>query len=120
MVQEVKRCLRKTLRNARLDYDELHTVLIEIESTLNSRPLTYVSSDELDEPITPSHSVVGRRVNSIPIVSSAMIEEVDDSSSGIEARRNYLQKILTHFWSRWSREYVADLRTRDRAKGRAE
>ena len=54
MVQEVKRCLRKALRNAKLDYDELHTVLVEIESTLNSRPLTYVSSDELDEPITPS------------------------------------------------------------------
>ena len=120
MVQEVKRCLRKALRNAKLDYDELHTVLVEIESTLNSRPLTYVSSDELDEPITPSHLVVGRRVNSIPIVSSAMIEEVDDIASGVEARRNYLQKILTHFWSRWSREYVADLRTRDRAKGRAE
>ena len=93
MVQEVKRCLRKTLRNAKLDYDELHTVLVEIESTLNSRPLTYVSSDELDEPITPSHLVVGRRVNSIPIVSSTMIEEVDDSSSCVEARRN-LQKIL--------------------------
>ena len=120
MVQEVKRCLKKTLRNAKLDYDELHTVLVEIESTLNSRQLTYVSSDELDEPITPSHLVVGRRVNSIPIVSSAMIEEVDDSSSGVEARRNYLQKILTHFWIRWSREYVADLRTRDRAKDRAE
>ena len=93
MVQEVKRCLRKTLRNAKLDYDELHTVLVEIESTLSSRPLTYVSSDELDEPITPSHLVVGRRVNSIPIVSSTMIEEVDDSSSCVEARRN-LQKIL--------------------------
>ena len=120
MVQEVKRCLRKTLRNAKLDYDELHTVFVEFESTLNSRPLTYVSSDELDEPITPSHLVVGRRVNSIPIVSSAMIEEVDDSSSGVKARQNCLQKILTHFWSRWSREYVADLRTREGAKGRAE
>ena len=94
MVQEVKRCLRKTLRNAKLDCDELHTVLVEIESTLNSRPLTYVSSDELDEPITPSHLVVGKRVNSIPIVSSAMIEEVDDSASGVEARRNYLDTFL--------------------------
>ena len=120
MVQEVKRCLRKTLRNAKLDYDELHTILVEIESTLNSRPLTYVSSDEIGDPITPSHLVVGRRVNSIPIVSSAKIEAVDDSSSGVEARRNYLQKILTHFWNRWSREYVADLRTRDRTKRRAE
>ena len=50
---------------------------LEIESTLNSRPLTYVSSDELDEPITHSHLVVGRRVNSIPIASSASGVEQD-------------------------------------------
>ena len=87
MVQEVKRCLRKTLRNAKLDYDELYTVLVEIESTLNSRPLTYVSSDELDEPKTPSHLVVGRRVNSIPIVSSAMIEEVDAVRANVSRNR---------------------------------
>ena len=74
MVQEVKRCLRKTLRSAKLDYDELHIVLLEIESTLNSRPLTYVSSDE---PLTHSHLVVSKRVNSIPIASSASGVEQD-------------------------------------------
>ena len=38
MVKSVKRCLRKTLRNANLSFEELMTILTEIESTINSRP----------------------------------------------------------------------------------
>ena len=41
LVGSVKRPLRKVLGNARLNFDELLTVLLEIESTLNSRPLAY-------------------------------------------------------------------------------
>ena len=36
----VKRCLKKVLSNARLTYEELLTLLIEIEGILNSRLLT--------------------------------------------------------------------------------
>ena len=67
MIQNVKRCLRKTLRNARLNYHQLHTVLVEVEGTLNSRPLTYLPSDDLEEPLTWSHLLHGRIV-SIPDV----------------------------------------------------
>ena len=62
LIQNTKRCLRKTLRNAKLNYDELHTVLVEVERTLNSRPLTCVSSDDPEEPLTPSHLMYGRRI----------------------------------------------------------
>ena len=41
LVGMVKRCLRKVLGNAKLNLDELSTVILEIECTLNSRPLTY-------------------------------------------------------------------------------
>ena len=40
IVGSVKRCLKKVLGNGRLKYDELLSVLTEVEVTLNSRPLT--------------------------------------------------------------------------------
>ena len=54
------------LRNARLTYEELLTVIIEIECVLSLRPLTYVDSEDMDEPLTPSHLVTGRRLLSLP------------------------------------------------------
>ena len=61
IVKLVKRCLRKILRNARLTFEELETILVEIEAVLNSRPLTY-SHDELSEPLTPSMLVKGKQL----------------------------------------------------------
>ena len=42
MVGTVKRCLKKIIGKAKLNHDELNTVLIEVESVLNSRPITYL------------------------------------------------------------------------------
>ena len=54
MVKSVKLSLKKCLGNARLNFVELSTALVEVEAVLNSRPLTYVY-DEMEEPLTPSH-----------------------------------------------------------------
>ena len=65
MVGSVKRCLRKALGNSRLSKDELLTVLVEIEGTLNSRPLTYEYNEAETETLTPSHLIFGRRIKSL-------------------------------------------------------
>ena len=62
MVKLVKRCLKKIAANAHLSFEELDTILIEIEGIINSPPLTYVDVDSLDEPLTPSSLVSGRRL----------------------------------------------------------
>ena len=57
--------------NAKLTHDELLTSVVEVEMILNSRPLSYVSSKEFEEPLTPSHLLLGFRVLSLPdIVAS--------------------------------------------------
>ena len=66
LVKSTKRCLKKTIGTTKLSYEELHTVLVEVEAILNSRPLTYVSSEDLEEPLTPSHLLTGHRLISLP------------------------------------------------------
>ena len=62
-VGSVKRCLKKVLGNAKLSFLQLEVVLFEVESTLNSRPLTYVYEDLSEEPLTPSHFLHNRRLS---------------------------------------------------------
>ena len=78
MFQSVKRNLRKTLKNARLNYEELTTVLAEVEAVMNSRPLTYLYSDDINEALSPSHLIFGKRLLTLPdnIVHP---EEIDDT-----------------------------------------
>jgi hypothetical protein len=109
MVQLVKRSLRKILGNARLTFEELTTVLTEVEGSLNSRPLTYVYSELSDgEPLTPSHLVIGRRISTLP--DPEEFSDSEEDSNAIVRRQRYLSQLLQHFWKRWNKEYLADLR----------
>ena len=65
LIKSIKRCLRKMVGQAKFSYDELLTAVIEVEAILNSSPLSYVSVDDLDEPLTPLHLSVGRRLLSL-------------------------------------------------------
>ena len=104
------------LRNAKLTYKELLTVIIEIECVLNSRPLTYVNPEDMDEPLTPSHLVMGRRLLSLP--EEVFVHEEKDNEVVLPTRRQrYFILLLAHFWTRWSREYVVDLLEHHKVKG---
>ena len=116
MVRCVKRCLKKTLSTTRLSYEELLTVLIDIESVLNSRPLTYLSTEDLEEPLTPSHLLHGRRVRTCP---EADPDDVDMPMSvhrdDLLRRLAYIKLLSDHFWSRWTSEYLLELRNAHRS-----
>ena len=68
LIRSVKRCLIKIIGRAMVSYSEVSTILVEIESVVNSRPLTYVFDDneEISYPLTPSHLVNGRNLNRLP------------------------------------------------------
>ncbi|XP_048576431.1 uncharacterized protein LOC125558945 [Nematostella vectensis] len=107
MVGSVKRCLRKTLGEARLTYDELITVLVEVESTLNDRPLTYVYDEVGEVELIPAHLMYGRRLNSFP---DELVEPDDVANPDHNSRFRYVSAKLSHFWKRWSKEYLASFR----------
>lgn len=44
----------------------MHTAIVEIKAIINCRPLTLMNSDDTEEPLTPSHLLVGRRILSLP------------------------------------------------------
>ena len=59
LVRTVKNTLRKILGRSKLNFEELYVILTQVECMLNSRPLSYVYTEEICEPITPSHLLLG-------------------------------------------------------------
>ena len=101
MVDCVKQCLKKVLGNARLAYDELLTVLTEVEATLNSRPLPYSYDNPYEgEVLTPAHLLYGRRLLSLP---EEPREEDDETETSYRRRYKYINETLQHFWKRWQK-----------------
>ena len=87
-------------------YDELLTLVTEVEAALNSRSLPYVSSKDVEEPLTPAHLLVGFRIMTLP--DPLTPNDDPQFSSGTEGltRRMTLQK----FWKRQRKEYLMELR----------
>ena len=112
MVQTTKRCLRKTIGSARLNYDELLTTITEAEMIVNSRPLSYLSSDDLEEPLTPSHLLIGHRVLSQPDTLLSLNNDLgyELTHEDLSRRVKHQRKVLNDFWRRWRLEYLLDLR----------
>ena len=76
LIKSVKRCMKKILRTSHLTEEELLTLLLEVEATLHSRPLTYVSTEDVREPLTPSHLLCEFLVSSLPDRPSEKIDDV--------------------------------------------
>ena len=114
MVRSTKRCLRKMVGRAKFTRDEMLTAVVEIEAVINSRPLSYVSSADSEEPLTPSHLIVGRRILSLPDHLDHMCDPDDEdfevNSSQLTKRMKHLANVLNHFWRRWRSEYLNELR----------
>ena len=109
MVKTVKRTLRKILLKSKITYEELLTIIIEIEGVINSRPLCYIYSDSsTEEVLTPSHLMVGRRLLSRN--TSLDQAEFNSTEKYLSKRVKYLNTLINHFQRRFQKEYLTELR----------
>ena len=110
LVQSVKRCLRKVLTNARLTFEEMLTVVKQVESIINNRPLTYLYTEEnVEPPLTPNKLIYGRSID-----DTILNNDVECDVGNLDERFQHLQKLLNHFWKRLSNEYLVPLRRSER------
>ena len=110
LVKIMKDSLHKVVRNAKLTFDELNTILVEIEAMMNSRPLSYFSEDDL-EPITPYHLLHGRNITGdfeYNLMSQKNMTECDT----LTKRAAYIRLLIKNYWSRFYNEYTVALRER--------
>lgn len=106
-VKSIKYHLYRVLGQCNLTYEELITVLTQIEAILNSRPLTPLSSDSNDlTPLTPGHFLIGQPLSALPV------PDYQDSPVNHLTRFQRLEQLRQHFWARWSKEYLGELQQR--------
>lgn len=109
MVRSVKTPLKKVLGRSCLTFEEIQTTLTEIEAVINGRPLTYVYEEgEEPMPLTPSHFLIGKRVNSLPEISYSSPKS---NKLTLTKKLRYREQITNHFWKRWRKEYLLELRS---------
>ncbi|XP_055842512.1 uncharacterized protein LOC129909456 [Episyrphus balteatus] len=107
MVRSVKQTLVEICPTRNPSDELLMSMMTEIESIVNSRPLSYVPIDsESCEALTPNHLLVGY-ANQENLYQPC----VDD---GAAIKKNWLaaEKYAQTFWRRWVREYLPDLTRR--------
>lgn len=125
MVKITKNSLKRTVGRSLLSWDELSTLLTEIEAVVNSRPLTFMYEREPMRALKPVDFLIpySRVQTNLP---NEGVDDPDDPDFVPDAReagyaqlqrawRKALSKIDI-FRRQWSQEYLPSLRERDRQK----
>ena len=90
--------------------------MTEVEAIINSRPLSYFSSEDLEEPLTPSHLLTGHRTLGLPnapvMVDDNSDEDFTVDQRDLHGRVTILKQAIAEFWDRWHNEYLLQLRER--------
>lgn len=105
-VTSTKYHLKRIMGDTKPTYEEVSTVLAQIEAVLNSRPLHELgSSTENIYILTPGHFIIGRPLLEAPA-------KLNEGNMGCVNRWKLLQRIKNHFWKKWKEEYLTSLQNR--------
>ncbi|GFX13456.1 integrase catalytic domain-containing protein [Trichonephila clavipes] len=117
LVKTIKDPLRKILGRALLTFEELSTILSEVEVIVNHRPLTYVENDPGEpEPLTTAHFLeLGYGDSKYPIHFIELIDATTAKES-YKKRKTYRTLLLKQLWRRWKEQYLLQLKTANHLK----
>lgn len=110
-IRTARKVLQALLQEQRIKLtdDNLNTLMCEVESILNQRPLSAVSDDPHDlRVLTPNHLLLLRAENLFP----PGIFSVNDEYT--KRRWRQVQYLANLFWTRWKREYISLLQLRQK------
>ncbi|XP_055714436.1 uncharacterized protein LOC129808690 [Phlebotomus papatasi] len=106
-VRSFKHHFKRVIGAAILTYEELNTIVVQIEAVLNSRPLVAVTNHP-DDPkaLTPGDLLIGR--------APAQLPDNSDPGEGLSnlQRWQLCTKIRNDFTKRWRQEYLHTLQER--------
>ena len=108
MIKNSKKAMRAILGDASVTDEELQTAIAGAEDQINSRPITYISSDVNDlTPLTPNHFIVGR-------LGGQYAPEALDVQEARNPRKRWrrVQQLLCQIWARWRKEFLPTLNKR--------
>ncbi|XP_046745774.1 uncharacterized protein LOC124411010 [Diprion similis] len=106
-VKSTKHHLRRVLGENTLTFEEMTTLLTQVEACLNSRPLQALTDDPDDlSALTPAHFLIGEPLTAVPEPSLVNLPHSRLS------RFQLIQQMQRHFWNRWSSEYLHTLQSR--------
>jgi hypothetical protein len=107
LIKSAKRAIYAILGNADINDEELQSAIVGAEGLLNSRPLTYQSSNPADlVPLTPNHFLIGQ------LGGRFAPESVDTTDFSPRRRWRRVQELVRHFWHRWMSEWLPSLNAR--------
>ena len=106
----MKAAFYKVVGQGSLSWTELTEVLLDVEITLNNRPLTYMEEDVQLPPLTPN-SLLFINTNVLPELAPYHLEE-----KNIRKRAKFLQQCKRAVWKRWTTKYLPALREQHRLK----
>ena len=108
-MKSAKKALRTILGESRTTDEELLTVVVKVEGNLNSRLLTYCSSDLNDEHVlTPNHFLYGQMAG--PLAPRV----IDDLVFNPRNRWRITQDLISKCRRRLMKEYLSTLNTRNK------